>query len=187
MSVVEMLTDLLTAIPFWVLIGFLFCLVNFCRKTKHRNTYLGGCLVLGVLNVLLSLIHYTALFNAGPLRGVVIDRETGKPVAGVRVVALWDSPSLAPVATPVWIVVLHKLTNFDCQIVSKPMITNASGEFKANVWYGAKVWHGCSSGRFNASMEGYQPTLGYRNNEAEARKVSVFFASQIVLDKKAPW
>lgn len=183
MFLLEILFDLFTAIPFWLLLAFILCIVKFCRKNEHQRIYKRWCIGLGIFNLFLLNIHYTAIFNSGPLRGVVTDKATGQPLAGVQVSAYWSTPSSAPVRMPVWVALINKL-QFNCSLTSLGMVTDAEGRFSANVWYGAKVWHGCNFGKFHATAENHR--LLYEG-DSSTRNVSIFFPAQIELDRKPEW
>ncbi len=184
MFLLEILFDLFTAIPFWLLLVFIFCIAKFLCNNKHRKIYKRWCVVLGIVNFFLIGVHYTAIFGSGPLRGIVIDKVSGRPLAGVEVQARWRSLTLAPVQIPTWAVVVHKITTLKCSVSSHTMVTDAEGKFSSSSWYGAKVWHGCSSGFFGATAENHR--LLYED-DSSPRKVSIFSPARIVLDRKPKW
>jgi hypothetical protein len=178
-----MLFDLLTAIPFWLLLAFIFCIIKFRRNNKHRKIYKRWCIGLGIVNLFLLNIHFTAIFGAGPLRGVVTDRATGKPLEGVRVNAYWSTPSSAPIRVPYWSVLINSM-QFNCNVTSHTMMTDAEGRFSAYEWYGAKVWHGCNYGKFHATAESYR--LLYEG-DSSPRDISMFSPARVELDVKSAW
>jgi hypothetical protein len=183
MFLLEVLFDLFTAIPFWLLLAFVFCMVKFHRKKESRKIYKRWCVGLGVVNIFLLQIHFTAIFCSGPMHGVVVDRDTGKPIAGALVNAYWSTPGTAPVRIPVWAALINKL-QFNCNVASHVMTTDAEGRFSASVWYGAKVWHGCNMGKFHATSD--QHRLVYEG-DSDARDVSLFIPARIELERKPEW
>jgi hypothetical protein len=149
----NIISDLLTAIPFWFLTAFVFCVIACFRSKKHRKKFFTLAVIFGFVNLLLRDVHYTALFGSWPLRGVVVDSVTGKPIAGARVQAYWQSTPMAPIRMPAWV---YWLPSLKCGVSSEPMFTDASGRFASYQWYGAKVWHGCESGYLAAQSVGYK-------------------------------
>ncbi len=183
MFLFETFFDLATAIPFWLLLGFIFCIAKFLCNNKHRKIYKRWCVVLGVINLFLLNIHYTAIFNSGPFRGVVTDRANGKLLEGVRVNAYWSTPSLAPVRMPDWVVLISSM-QFNCDVRSHVMITDSEGRFSTTAWYGAKVWHGCNYGKFHATDERYRMLY---EGDSSLRDVSMFSPARVELDLKPEW
>lgn len=151
-----MLFDLLTAIPFWLLLAFIFCIIKFRRKNEHQRIYKRWCIGLGIVNLFLIGLHLTAIFGSGPLRGIVVDQVTGKPIAGVRVMASWSRAGKYLGNAPWWMFLLNEATRLPCEQFSAVMVTDAEGNFSSYYWYGAKVWHGCTPSSYSTEAAGYQ-------------------------------
>ncbi len=86
MFLLEMLFDLFTAIPFWLSLTFIFCNLKFRRNNEHRKIYKRSCIALGTVNLFLIGLHYMAIFNSGPLHGVLLLRRIGLQQLGLQCV-----------------------------------------------------------------------------------------------------
>jgi hypothetical protein len=184
MYLLQMLYDLLTAIPFWLLLGFIFCVVKLRRKTENQKTYKRWCLVLGIVNLFLIGLPFNAILFSGPLRGVVVDQITGKPIPGVRVTASWSRAGKIPVRAPWWGYLLSEATRLPCEQFSVVMLTDDEGKFHSNAWYGAKVWHGCQIGSYSTEMQGYDHM--HRDKNGQQVFYRTFWAARIALSREAP-
>jgi hypothetical protein len=180
MSFFTMLFDLFTAIPLLCLLALIFCIVQYRKKNQHEKVYWRWCVGLGLVNVWFLGAHYNALFGSGPLRGVVVDVNTGKPIEGVIVRATWNSGGMPP-AGPAWIFFLNRISRLKCSVGSEQMVTDSSGRFSSNQWYGAKVWHGCGRGTYFTSARGYQFIHRDARDERRFHKVTLFEEARIEL------
>lgn len=113
MFLLEMLFDLFTAIPFWLSLTFIFCNLKFRRNNEHRKIYKRSCIALGTVNLFLIGVHYMAIFNSGPLHGVVVDRATGMPFERAVIKAYWSAAAPAPVRVPGWVAVVAIQLHYD--------------------------------------------------------------------------
>lgn len=178
MFLLEMLFDLLTAIPFWLLLAFIFCIVKFRSNNERRKIYKRWCIALGIVNLFLIGLHITAIFGSGPLRGTVVDQVTGKPIAGVRVVASWSRAGKFSGNVPLWMFVLSEATRLPCKQFSAVMVTDADGKFSSYYWYGAKVWHGCTPGSYSTVAPGYQ----YMHRDKNGQRVFYRFYNSVRIE-----
>ena len=186
MIIFEIFFDLITAVPFLALITFFSSVMFFWRKPESRRKLRWVCLILGIYNIFIIKLHYNAIFLSGPLSGAVIDSETGKPIAGVHVVASWSGGGKSPVALPAWTYILGIFINFQCDARSHTMVTDAAGKFSSTYWYGAKVWHGCGSGFYSTNAAGYQAVHYNNRRETVGYRVSLFEPVRIALSPDSP-
>lgn len=153
-----LVTGLYASVPIWMMVAMVVAICSFrkARIAKPESMALGWISVIVILalwNLLHVMVHVTAIWNSGPASGVVLDAENGKPIQGARVIVVWRSPGLPPVAMP-WYVYL--IPTVQCEIASPWLRTNAQGEY-ALQWHGLKVWKGCSNASLTVYAEGYQP------------------------------
>jgi hypothetical protein len=179
MTTSETFWMLVRAVPLWLLIAFLFVVVQCIRKKFRSRLYFRLGLVLAFINLLFSGIHYTALFRSSSFRGVVVDLQT--PLANVRVWIGWNKSPRSPVRLPWWMTLLDSVS-LPCKPSLYEMRTNERGEFASEGWHGPRAWQGCMAGTFGTEYPGYR----YDHQDRFGRSVSfpVYEYARIELRKE---